>query len=127
MKAPRFLIDENLSVFLPPVAHAAGFEAAHVVRLGLAGVTDVALIERVKREDWVLVTNNAIEFRGRYRTITLHPGIVFLLPSVGRDVQLSLFRSAVADVARDPDTVNIALDVDFGAGRRPRVRRYSLP
>jgi predicted nuclease of predicted toxin-antitoxin system len=37
---PRFLIDENLSVALSEAAHAAGFEAMHVVHLGLASERD---------------------------------------------------------------------------------------
>jgi hypothetical protein len=36
----------------------------------------------IAEQDWVLVTNNAIEFRGRYREIELHPGVVFLVPVV---------------------------------------------
>jgi len=41
---PRFLIDENLSVALAAAAHAAGFEAMHVVHLGLASEQDWDLL-----------------------------------------------------------------------------------
>jgi hypothetical protein len=30
----------------------------------------------------ILVANNAIEFRGRYREVELHPGVLFPIPSV---------------------------------------------
>lgn len=98
-----------------------------MVFLGLAGATDEALIERAVRDDWVLVTNNVIEFRGRYRTAPLHPGVVFLLPSVAREAQMNLFRAGVMDVARNPDLVNVAVEIDFGKNGRPRVRRFALP
>jgi len=88
LTAPRFLVDENLSVKLPPLAHERGFEAAHVIHLGLREWKDWNILEVVKRDHWVLITNNAIEFRSRYRTITNHPGVVFLLPSVRRQRQL---------------------------------------
>lgn len=127
MTAPRFLVDENLSVLLPEIAHAVGFEATHVVHIGLAGASDGTLIERVVRDDWVLVTNNVIEFRGRYRTVDIHPGVVFLVPSVGRDAQRALFRAAVSDALRNPDLVNVALEVDFAKNGKPRVRRFVLP
>lgn len=35
MSAPRFLVDENLSVLLPEVAHARGYEATHINHYGL--------------------------------------------------------------------------------------------
>ena len=54
----------------------------HVNHLGLRTETDWDLLKVIAEQDWVLVTNNAIEFRGRYRAIELHPSIVFLLPAV---------------------------------------------
>ncbi len=73
------------------------------------------------------MTNNAIEFRGRYRRIELHPGVVFLLPSVRREGQLRLFAAALDSVLSDPDLVNKALDLSFGEHGEPQVRRYDLP
>ena len=78
MRAPRFLVDENLSVKLPEVAHQHGFEATHVVHLGLGEWKDWNILEVVEKDGWVLVTNNAVEFRSRYRAIKLHPGVIFL-------------------------------------------------
>jgi predicted nuclease of predicted toxin-antitoxin system len=86
--APRFLIDENLSPRLVEPARARGYEAMHVNHLGLRTEVDWDLLRVVAAQDWVLVTNNAIEFRGRYREIELHPGVVFLLPAVRREMQL---------------------------------------
>jgi len=91
--APRFLIDENLSPALVDPARQRGFEAMHVNYLGLRTETDWDLLKVIAEQDWMLVTNNAIEFRGRYREIDLHPGIIFLLPAVRRAEQLRLFES----------------------------------
>jgi predicted nuclease of predicted toxin-antitoxin system len=125
LTVPRFLVDENLSVKLPEVAHRRGFEATHVVHLGLREWKDWSILEIVERDGWVLVTNNAIEFRSRYRAIKNHPGVIFLLPSVRREQQLILFEAALDDVTINPDLVNQALDVDVSEGTKIIVRRYA--
>jgi predicted nuclease of predicted toxin-antitoxin system len=91
LPAPRFLVDENLSPVLVASARNRGFEAMHVNHLGLRTEADWDLLQVVAEQDWVLVTNNAVEFRGRHRQIELHPGVVFLLPAVRREAQLRLF------------------------------------
>lgn len=127
LPAPRFLIDENLSPLLVGPARARGFEAMHVNHLGLRTEADWDLLQIVAAQDWVLVTNNAIEFRGRYREIELHPGIVFLLPAVRRDAQLRLFEAALEHVEDQPDLVNTALDVTLDDKGLPVVTLYGLP
>lgn len=82
MTALRFLIDENLSPRLVVPARQRGFVAMHVNHLGLQTEKDWDLLKVVENDDWVLVTNNAFEFRGRYRRIEIHPGVVFIVPSV---------------------------------------------
>jgi predicted nuclease of predicted toxin-antitoxin system len=125
--APRFLIDENLSPALVKPARERGFAATHVNHLGLRTQTDWTLLNVIAEQDWVLVTNNAIEFRGRYRDITLHPGVVFLLPSVRRAEQLRLFEAALDHVRAGGDLVNRALDVAFDLNRAVIVTAYDLP
>jgi predicted nuclease of predicted toxin-antitoxin system len=125
--APRFLIDENLSPALVGPARRRGFEAMHVNYLGLRTETDWDLLKVIAEQDWVLVTNNAIEFRGRYRDIELHPGVIFLLPAVRRAEQLRLFEAALHHVSTDGDMVNRALDVAFDRNRAAIVTAYDLP
>jgi predicted nuclease of predicted toxin-antitoxin system len=127
LRALRFLVDENLSVSLPGAAHRRGFEATHVVHLGLGEWQDWNILQIIDRDGWVLVTNNAIEFRSRYREIEIHPGVIFLLPSVPRAQQLSLFEAALDEVAINPDLVNQALDVEFAKDGRIAISRYALP
>jgi hypothetical protein len=126
LSLPRLLVDENLSVKLPPVAHARGFDCAHVAHTGFHTWKDWSLLDEVAKSDWVLVTNNAVEFRGRYRQIELHPGVVFIVPSVRRTRQIELFEAALLDIVADPDLVNTALDVAYD-GDQITVRRYPLP
>jgi predicted nuclease of predicted toxin-antitoxin system len=126
LKAPRFLVDENLSVKLPEVAHEHGFEATHVIHLGLNEWKDWNILELVERDDWVLVTNNAAGFRSMYRAIGIHPGVIFLLPSVRRAQQLLLFEAALDEVSLNPDLTNQALDVDLLDDTQIVVRRYAL-
>lgn len=127
MTAPRFLIDENLSPALVGPAHARGFEAMHVNHLGLRTETDWDLLKVITEQDWVLVTNNAIEFRGRYGTIELHPGVIFLLPAVHRPAQLQLFETTLEHVEAHPGMVNRAVDVAFGPYGQAIVIPYDLP
>lgn len=127
MTAPRFLIDENLSPALVEPARQRGFEAVHVNHLGRRTETDWDLLKVIAEQDWVLVTNNAIEFRGRYRDIELHPGVVFLLPSVRRPDQVRLFEEALNHVGTYTDMVNRALDVTFDSNRSVIVTAYDLP
>ncbi|MCI0429918.1 MAG: hypothetical protein L0210_05175 [Rhodospirillales bacterium] len=88
---------------------------------------DWALLTVVRDGDWVLVTNNAVEFHRRYARLAIHAGVVFIRPSVRRAQQLELFGAALADIAAEPDIINIAVDVDYDEEGRIRIRRYALP
>ena len=123
MTPPRFLVDENLSPSLIEPARKRGHEAMHVNHLGLRTETDWDLLKVVAAQDWVLVPTNPIEFRGRYREIELHPGVVFLVPVVRRPQQLALFEAVLAHVQAHPDTVNRAVEVMFGVDGMPVVTR----
>jgi predicted nuclease of predicted toxin-antitoxin system len=126
VSAPRFLVDENLSVLLPEIAHARGYEATHINHYGLRKSKDWDILKIVAEEDWILVTNNAFEFRGRYRRLEVHPGVVFLIPNAPRLQQIELFSAALDVITESPDMLNTAVDVTY-AGDNIRVTRYVLP
>lgn len=126
MKAPRFLVDENLSVLLPATAHLRGYEATHINHYGLRQAKDWDILKIVADEDWILVTNNAFEFRGRYQKLEVHPGVVFFIPAVARRQQIELFSAALDAIHRSPDMVNTALDVTY-SGDHIQLSRYALP
>jgi predicted nuclease of predicted toxin-antitoxin system len=91
----RFLIDEYLSTDLIIVASAAGHEAQHVARIGKAGWKDWNVARHAAEGDFVLVTNNASDFRRLYATTALHAGLIVIVPNVGRALQAELFRAAL--------------------------------
>ncbi len=127
MTAPRFLVDENLSPRLVEPARARGHVAMHVNHLGLRTEKDWDLLKIVENDDWVLVTNNAIEFRGRYRRIEVHPGVAFLVPSVRGPDQVRLFEAVLDHVRLLPDLVNRAIDTMFDPTGRIVITDYDLP
>lgn len=126
--AIKFLIDECLSPVLVETAHAYGFHAMAVRDLGLQGAKDHQLLTLVIADDWVLVTNNTIEFRERYRThAPLHSGVVFLdNVSTGRVSQVLAFEAAVEDIRSRPDIVNTEISAFYSAAG-VRVTRSPLP
>ncbi len=99
----------------------------HVNHLGLRTEKDWDLLKIVENDDWVLVTNNAIEFRGRYRRIEVHPGVVFLVSSVRGPDQVRLFEAVLDHVRLLPDLVNRAIDTMFDPTGRIVITDYDLP
>jgi Domain of unknown function (DUF5615) len=71
----RFLIDECLSVDLVTVAGVSGHEAQHVAHIGRAGWKDWNVVRHARDGDFVLVTNNASDFRQLYAAQPLHAGV----------------------------------------------------
>jgi hypothetical protein len=63
--------------------------------------------------DFVLVTNNASDFRPLYAPQPLHAGLVILIPVVSRDMQRRLFGAAPDELAVIGEPVNRALEVDL--------------
>jgi predicted nuclease of predicted toxin-antitoxin system len=109
----RFLIDECLSVDLVTVAGESGHEAQHVARVGRAGWKDWNVVAYARDGDFVLVTNNASDFRQLYAAQPLHAGLVILIPVVSRDVQRRLFKAALDELVVIGEPVNRVIEVDL--------------
>lgn len=124
--ASRFLVDENLSITLPPLAHARGFEAQHVNELGLAGARDWTLMEIIEADGWTLVTNNVREFEERFQTAEIHPGILLIVPNVTIDLQQKLFALALDEAERIGDLTNRAIRIEI-VSKAVEVTSYELP
>jgi predicted nuclease of predicted toxin-antitoxin system len=120
----RFLIDECCAKRLTRIAHAAGFEAYHVVERGLAGSPDHQLKQIIVREEFTFVTNNADDFLRIYDGMELHAGLIILKPNAPREQQRELFSQALAELGNRQlaDLVNKVVEVDFDG-----VRVYDLP
>jgi predicted nuclease of predicted toxin-antitoxin system len=122
----RFLIDECLTIDLVFVAHQAGHEAQHVAHVGKAGWKDRNVARYAAEGDFVVVTNNASDFRQLYMTQPLHAGLVIIIPSVNRVQQQRLFRGALDALAQFGEPINNVLEVDV-AGDEVTFSFYGLP
>jgi predicted nuclease of predicted toxin-antitoxin system len=122
----RFLIDECLSVQLVAVAGRAGHDARHVAHVGRAGWKDWNVVRYARDGDFILVTNDASDFRRLYAAQPLHAGLVILLPVVRRDLQQRLFKAALDELAAIGEPVNRVLEVDLD-GADVTLALYDLP
>ena len=122
----RFLIDECLSVDLVTVAGDSGHEARHVAHVGRAGWKDWSVVRYACDGDFILVTNNASDFRQLYAAQPLHAGLVILIPVVNRVAQRQLFKAALDEFATIGEPVNRVLEVDLDGGEAT-LTLYDLP
>ena len=72
-----------------------------------------AIRDHAIKDDFVLVTNNAGDFRSLYASEDLHPGLVILVPNVVQQKQVLLFRAALTRLADLGDPINKLLQVDI--------------
>lgn len=91
----RLFIDECLSPRIAEWLNNSGeHDAAHPLHLGRRGEPDHTALARCIREDHVLVTQNAQDFRGLIGQEDIHPGLI-ILPAVGRDGAYRLLLRAI--------------------------------
>ncbi|MGA8611352.1 MAG: DUF5615 family PIN-like protein [Xanthobacteraceae bacterium] len=122
----RFLIDECLSVDLVLVAGESGHQARHVAHVGRAGWKDWNVVRCASDGDFVLVTNNASDFRRLYAAQPLHAGLVILIPVVSRNAQRRLFKAALDELDAAGEPVNRVLEVDLD-GEEVTLTLYDWP
>jgi predicted nuclease of predicted toxin-antitoxin system len=122
----RFLIDECLSVHLVDVARHAGHDAQHVAHIGRAGWKDWNVVRYAGDGDFVLVTNNASDFRRLYAAQPLHAGLIILIPVVGRALQQKLFQAALDELGVIGEPINRVLELDLD-GDDVTLTLYNLP
>ena len=122
----RFLIDECLTVQLVTIAGQAGYEAHHVAHVGKAGWKDWHVMQHAREEDFVLVTNNAVDFRQLYAAQPLHAGLVILIPNVDGEMQQRLFTGALEQRAHYGEPINQVLEIDL-EGEEAIFVFYELP
>lgn len=124
----RFFFDECLDPGLTKVALAAGYEATCSRDRGLLSRKDWNLAPYVVEHDYVLVTHNSKDFRGKtagpggkpgHLTKDMHPGLVCLNRDVPgdmtRSLQEALFREALVEIANQGivDLMNQVLEIDY--------------
>ncbi len=98
---------------LVAVTSQAGYEAHHVAHVGKAGWKDWHVVQHAREQDFVLVTNNAADFRKLYAAQPLHAGLVILIPNVDGEMQQRLFTGALEQLALHGEPINEVLEVDL--------------
>jgi len=119
-------VDECLSLELVTVAAEAGYEARHIAHVGKAGWKDWNVVRHARENNFVLVTNNAADFRKLYADESLHAGLVVLIPNVPTNLQKKLFNRAVQKLKEYGEPINHVLEVDID-GEDVILELYELP
>ncbi len=126
----KFLIDECLSPELVAIARARGHgESTHVTWLGMRSRKDSSIVRRAVADGYVLVTNNATDFRALLGREDVHAGLLCInvapgLMSLG--VQRRLFALAL-DRLSDREPVNELLEITLDECKVIHIERYDLP
>jgi predicted nuclease of predicted toxin-antitoxin system len=86
----KLWFDEDLSPTLVAIANDRGFEATCNRDRGLLGATDAQLRLIAQAEGFVLVTDNASDFRPMFARADIHPGLAVMPAEHGRAGQQRL-------------------------------------
>lgn len=95
----KLWFDEDLSPTLVQIAHEHGLEATCNRDRNALGCTDRELRRLVQRDGFVLVTDNASDFRPMYAREHIHPGLIVIPAAHGRARQQHLTRLVIEWIA----------------------------
>jgi predicted nuclease of predicted toxin-antitoxin system len=126
----KFLIDECLSPELVAIARARGHgESTHITWLGMRSRKDWSIVRRAVTDGYVLVTNNATDFRALLGREEVHAGLVCINVAAGLmslNVHKRLFALAL-DRLGDHEPINELLEITLDERRVVHVERYDFP
>lgn len=109
----KFLVDECLSAGLAAIAKQRGLSADFGPHIGKAGWQDWNLAAFALEHDYTIVTHNRRDFLKLYAKISLHPGLVVIIPAGARAQQISWFESVLDYLEKNNvDLTNGLLEVD---------------
>jgi predicted nuclease of predicted toxin-antitoxin system len=111
----RLLVDECLTPELVPIACEFGFEAYHVAHIGLSGEPDRIVFQRVMNDNFLFVTNDREDWNALISRVDLHAGLLVIRPRCRREVQKTLFRTALVEVRAVGGLLNKVLEIDENA------------
>lgn len=107
-----------------------GHYAVHPRNQGGMGEPDHAVLARATRENLVIVTENARDFRALVAREEIHPGII-IIPCTSREQSKAYLLSAIDYLKErgDPDDVmvNHVLEVEEDGHGGVTMRLYPLP
>ena len=110
---------------LAKVARDHGYDAVHVTAIGLASTPNKLIAERAVQTGAIMVTNDARDYRRLYARFVSHPGLVILLPSVGKARQVQLFEAVIDFIASETSIIDQLVEID--AAGRITVRPWPQP
>lgn len=86
--------DECVTPELEEVAHARGYQGTSNRQRAMLNILDSELYSVVTGEDWVLITNNEVDFRKLARRERLHSGLI-VLPQHRANVQRAWLEAVI--------------------------------
>ena len=98
------------------VANGRGYPADPVLRIGKTGTLDRELIRVIEAERYLFVTNNRQDFLKLHGELSIHEGLIVIVPSVRRDEQIRLFALALDWLDQSADLVNQVMEIDATGG-----------
>lgn len=108
----KIFIDECLSAALVSVAKAKGVAADYGPHIGMAGWQDWNIVPFAFENNYIVATNNRRHFMREYLKFDFHNGLIIIVPSVDRDIQIDLFSTALdAMIALGDDVINKVVEV----------------
>jgi predicted nuclease of predicted toxin-antitoxin system len=126
----KFLIDECLSPELVAIARARGHgESTHITWLGMRSRKDWSIVRRAITDGYVLVTNNATDFRALLGREEVHAGLV-CINVAARLMSLNVYKRLFAlalDRLSDHEPINELLEITLDERSVVHVERYDFP
>jgi predicted nuclease of predicted toxin-antitoxin system len=134
----KLSFDECLSPKLLEIAHEHDFLLSCCARdRGMLGKKDLEVAEYAAHYDFVLVTHNSKDFRGKgaerpggiYANREVHCGLICInsVNTMDFDRQKRLFERALLEVASRGDMTNKALEIFEGENGQIKVQFYDIP
>lgn len=126
----RLFLDECLSPQIALELNAMGHYAVHPRNQGGIGDPDHVVLSRALRDNLVIVTANARDFRSLVAREDIHPGLI-VLPSTSRERSKTLLLAAISvlEARGEPDDlmVNHVLEVEQSHDGTAQTMLYPVP
>lgn len=124
----KFFVDECLSPELARRLCGEEYDAIHPLFVGRLRQRDHNVLQQCYKEDRIIVTGNAKDFRGLVTGVELHPGLI-ILPPIDKEGTWRLLCLVLKHIAKrgNPDPANYMVNRVIEADEAGKIGDYSLP
>ena len=123
----RLFIDESRSPQLATRLNESGeHDAIHPLHVGRRGEPDHRVLTRCIKEDRIIVTQNARDFRRLIGKHEVHPGLI-VLPSVDRESTWKLLMAAISLLEGKGDPMSLMLNHVLEIEPSGKLRLFEIP